>query len=87
MPHFSFCWPTACGLWPLRRATFREELARRTVAWGDVISLDTKHIIAFVQENNPKAYVASRFNKDQQPAGDPESGPPSNCVKSQGVDR
>ena len=48
----------------------REELARRTVAWGDVISLDTKHIIAFVQENNPKAYVASRFNKDQQPTGD-----------------
>lgn len=50
----------------------REELARRNVVWGDVISLDTKHIIAFVQQNNPKAYVANRFDKTKQPAGDPD---------------
>lgn len=37
---------------------------------GDCISLDTKHIIAWVKENNPKAYVRERFNKHKQPAGD-----------------
>lgn len=39
---------------------------------GDCISLDTKHIIAWVKENNPKAYVGERFNKHKQPAGDPD---------------
>lgn len=37
---------------------------------GDCISLDTKHIIAWVKENNPKTYVSERFNKYKQPAGD-----------------
>jgi hypothetical protein len=39
---------------------------------GDCISLDTKHILAWVKENNPKAYVPERFNKHKQPAGDPD---------------
>lgn len=39
---------------------------------GDCISLDTKHIIAWVKENNPKAYVPDRFNKHKQPVGDPD---------------
>jgi hypothetical protein len=39
---------------------------------GDCISLDTKHIIAWVKENNPKAYVPERFNKHKQPMGDPD---------------
>ena len=39
---------------------------------GECISLDTKHILAWVKENNPKAYVANRFNKTCQPAGDPD---------------
>jgi len=39
---------------------------------GECISMDTKLIIAWVKENNPKAYVQDRFNKDQQPAGDPD---------------
>jgi hypothetical protein len=45
-----------------------------TVRFGEVISLDTKHILAWVQENNPKAYVAAdiRYDKTQQPAGDPD---------------
>jgi hypothetical protein len=34
--------------------------------------LDTKHIIAWVKENNPKVYVSERFNKNKQPAGDPD---------------
>ena len=49
-----------------------DELTARGIAWGDCISLDTKHIIAWVQENNPKAYVADRFDKTRQPAGDPD---------------
>ena len=40
------------------------------LAVADCISLDTKHIIAWVKENNPKAYVSERFNKLKQPAGD-----------------
>ena len=40
--------------------------------FGDVISLDTKHIIAWVQENNPKAYVSDRYAKTKQPKGDPD---------------
>ncbi len=40
--------------------------------FGDVISLDTKHIIAWVKENNLKAYVSDRFDKTQQPKGDPD---------------
>lgn len=38
----------------------------------DCISLDTKHIVAWVKENNPKAYVRDRFDKTQQPPGDPD---------------
>jgi hypothetical protein len=38
----------------------------------ECISLDTKHILAWVKQNNPKAYVADRYNKERQPAGDPD---------------
>lgn len=39
--------------------------------FGQAISLDTKHIIAWTKENNPKAYIKeSRFDKNCQPAGD-----------------
>ncbi len=39
---------------------------------GEAISLDTKHVIAWVKENNPKAYVKDRYDKDKQPQGDPD---------------
>jgi len=39
---------------------------------GDTVSLDTKHILAWVKENNPKAYVTARFDPGRQPAGDPD---------------
>jgi len=39
---------------------------------GECISLDTKHILAWVEENNPKAYVKERYDKAKQPAGDPD---------------
>lgn len=41
--------------------------------FGQTVSLDTKHIIAWVKENNPKAYLdEKRFDKTKQPAGDPD---------------
>ncbi len=42
-------------------------------AFGQVVSVDTKHIVAWVKENNPKAFIKEgRFDKTQQPAGDPD---------------
>lgn len=39
--------------------------------FGRTVSLDTSVIIAWVKENNPKAYIKEgRFDKQQQPAGD-----------------
>jgi hypothetical protein len=48
------------------------ELHQVGIEVGDCISLDTKHIIAWVKENNPKAYVEDRYNKSKQPPGDPD---------------
>jgi hypothetical protein len=48
------------------------ELQSLGIPAGNCISLDTKHILAWVKENNPKAYVADRFVKTHQPAGDPD---------------
>lgn len=51
----------------------RDELKEVSTGFGYCISLDTKHIIAWVKENNPKTYIAEgRFDKTQQPAGDPD---------------
>jgi hypothetical protein len=46
------------------------ELSTQTSNFGHAISLDTKHILAWVQENNPKAYVKEGYVKTQQPKGD-----------------
>lgn len=46
------------------------ELTQRGIPVGACISLDTKHILAWVKENNPKTYVADRYNKSKQPRGD-----------------
>ena len=48
------------------------ELAAKGHTLGECISLDTKHILAWVKENNPKAYISNRFDKEHQPAGDPD---------------
>ena len=42
--------------------------------FGQAISLDTKHILAWVAENNPKAYIDQhkRLDKTCQPKGDPD---------------
>lgn len=58
-----------------------QELVTCQVAWfqqrlpdfGHVVSIDTKHILAWVKENNPKAFIKEgRFDKSQQPNGDPD---------------
>jgi hypothetical protein len=42
------------------------------LAFGQEVSLDTKHIVAWVAENNPKAYIleSQRLDKTRQPKGD-----------------
>jgi hypothetical protein len=44
------------------------------VNFGQAISLDTKHIIAWVKQNNPKAYLSrhERYDKTKQPTADPD---------------
>ena len=48
------------------------ELSPEVNDFGHAISLDTKHILAWVKENNPKDYVQDRYDKEKQPAGDPD---------------
>ena len=48
------------------------ELRSEVDHFGQHISLDTKHILAWVRENNPKDYVKDRYDKSKQPAGDPD---------------
>jgi len=39
---------------------------------GTTVAFDVKHIYAWVEQNNPKAYVSERYNPAHQPAGDPD---------------
>jgi hypothetical protein len=56
----------------LIQAELQSEL-KPDCCFGDCVSVDTKHIIAWVKENNPKAYIEEkRYDKTQQPAGDPD---------------
>jgi hypothetical protein len=48
------------------------ELATEANDFGQAISLDTKHILAWVRENNSKDYVKDRYDKTKQPNGDPD---------------
>ena len=50
----------------------KAELITEVDDFGQAISLDTKHIIAWVRENNLKDYVKGRYDKTKQPAGDPD---------------
>lgn len=44
---------------------------RLGLSFAETVSIDTKHILAWVKENNPKAFIKEgRFDKTQQPAGD-----------------
>jgi len=53
-------------------ALLEAELAPCGVRLGECVSVDTKHIVAWVKENNPKAYVSDRYDKTRQPKGDPD---------------
>lgn len=64
--------PVLQGLLDSTVALLQAELSEVGIRLGESISLDTKHIIAWVEENNPKAYVEDRYNKDKQPKGDPD---------------
>ena len=48
------------------------ELSMEVDDFGHAVSLDTKHIVAWVRENNPKDYVEDRYDKTKQPSGDPD---------------
>jgi hypothetical protein len=52
----------------------RTDLTAVGLPFGQTIALDTKHILAWVRENNPKAYLKAgqRYAKQQQPKGDPD---------------
>jgi hypothetical protein len=52
----------------------KTELAELDLPLGQCIAMDTKHILAWVKENNPKTYLKSRerYDKTRQPAGDPD---------------
>jgi hypothetical protein len=39
---------------------------------GETVAFDTKHIYAWVKENNPRAYVKDRYDKTHIAAGDPD---------------
>jgi hypothetical protein len=48
------------------------ELAELGILLGETVSLDTKHILAWVKENNLKTYIEDRYDKNNQPNGDPD---------------
>jgi hypothetical protein len=39
---------------------------------GETVSIDTKHIYAYVKANNPRAHVKDRHDPTRQPPGDPD---------------
>jgi hypothetical protein len=41
-------------------------------AFANTVAGDTKHILAWVRENNPKLTLPDRFDKSRQPLGDPD---------------
>ena len=49
-----------------------QDLCAQVPGLGETVAFDVTHIYAWVKENNPRAYVKERFQKDQQPTGDPD---------------
>jgi len=66
--------PNAVGQFVLDETVrlLQTELQSDAPDFGQAISLDTKHILAWVKENNPKEYIPDRHDPDKQPAGDPD---------------
>jgi hypothetical protein len=57
-----------------RTVTLLKDALPTKVHFGQAISLDTKHILAWVKQNNPKVYLVrkDRYDKTKQPKGDPD---------------
>lgn len=55
----------------LLRATVRA-LQAEIPGLGETVAVDVKHLCAWVQANNPKAYVRERHDPQRQPRGDPD---------------
>jgi hypothetical protein len=49
-----------------------QALHARIPGLGETVAYDVKHIYAWVQQNNAKAYVTDRYNPHRQPTGDPD---------------
>ena len=49
-----------------------QDLCEAIPGLGETVAFDVTHIYAHVQENNLRAYVTERYNKERQPQGDPD---------------
>ncbi len=49
-----------------------QDLCEAIPGLGETVAFDVTHIYAYVQENNPRAYVKERYHKERQPKGDPD---------------
>lgn len=47
-------------------------LREAIVGLGDTVAFDVTHIVAWVKENNLRAFVKDRYDPTQQPPGDPD---------------
>lgn len=66
--------PNASLQFLLDSTIFRiRQLVPARICFGDTIAGDTKHILAWVRENNPKVFIKEgRFDKTRQPKADPD---------------
>jgi hypothetical protein len=55
----------------LLHATVRD-LQQEIPGLGETVAFDVKHIYAWVKENNERAYVKDRYDKNKQLVGDPD---------------
>ncbi len=49
-----------------------QDLCAEIPGLGETVAFDVTHLYAYVQENNPRAYVKERYHKEHQPKGDPD---------------
>lgn len=57
------------------QALFREtvhQLQAEIPELGQDVVIDTKHIYAWVRENNPREFISDRYDPAKQPTGDPD---------------
>ena len=57
------------------QALFQEtvhDLQSEIPGLGDTSVIDTKHIYAWVKENNPREFITNRYDPEKRPSGDPD---------------